>query len=106
MLPLVAVTVMVRTLLSAPTPTVALSVPSVPVFVPAGVATPPLSTLMLTDTFASALRLASMAVAVATTVSVPLLAIVGALKTSTRSVAAAVPSPPPVPPSPPGTGPP
>ena len=76
-------------------PTLAVKVPSAPVTVPLGVAMAPLLTLMVTETPATALRLPSMAVAVATTVSLPLLEIVGALSTRTMSAAVA---PPPVPP--------
>jgi hypothetical protein len=100
MLPDTAVTVMVRTLRSAPIPTLAVSWPVVSVLVAPGVMIALLSAVITTGTPANELRLASMAVAVATTDSAPLLATFGALNTNTRSAAVGVllllvPSPPP-----------
>ncbi|MDP1649959.1 MAG: hypothetical protein Q8M01_17405 [Rubrivivax sp.] len=86
-LPLVAVTVIVRLLRSEPMPTVAVTFPLASVVVAPGVTTPSLSTLKLTGTPGTVLRLLSMAVAVANTVWVPSFDTPLALRTRTRSVA-------------------
>ena len=72
-LPLVAVTVMLRTARLSPMPTLAVTTPSLLVVVASGVTSAPLSTLKLTGIFSSVTPPAPVAVATAVILSMPLL---------------------------------
>ena len=83
--PLVAVMVMVRLLRSVPMPMAAVKVPLLPVVDALGVITALLLTAMVTGAPATALRLESSAKTVAVTESLPVLAMVETLSTTTKS---------------------